>query len=51
MNKVRRVMKDIYGLRIQDNPPMTDFESMRMICSESFTDANEWVLLTEEAKK
>ena len=44
-------MKDSYGLMIQDNPPMTDFEPMRMIFSESFTDANEWVPLTEEAKK
>jgi benzoyl-CoA reductase subunit C len=51
MNKVRRVMKDIYEFRKQDNPPITGTEAMYMTCAQFFTDAREFLEVAEEVKK
>lgn len=50
MNKVRRVMKEIYEFRKQANPPITGLESMYMTCSQFFTDAREWLPVAEKVK-
>jgi benzoyl-CoA reductase subunit C len=51
MNKARRVMKDIYEFRKQDNPPITGTEAMYMTCAQFFTDAREFLEVAEEVKK
>jgi benzoyl-CoA reductase subunit C len=48
MNKSRRVMKEIYEFRKQENPPITGAEAMYMSCAQFFTDAKEF---TEVAEK
>lgn len=48
MNDVRRVMKEIYGFRKQDNPPILGSEAMVMSCSQFFTDAREWLPAARE---
>ncbi|MGD9212492.1 MAG: 2-hydroxyacyl-CoA dehydratase, partial [Desulfobacteraceae bacterium] len=47
MNRVRKVMKRIYELRKQDNPPITGLEAMYMTCAQFFTDAREWLPVAE----
>lgn len=51
MNKVRRIMQDIYEFRKNDLPPISGLESMYMCCSQFFVDAREWLIVAEEAKK
>jgi benzoyl-CoA reductase subunit C len=43
MNDVRRVMKDIYEFRNQQNPPITGIEAMCMVCFQFFTEPREWL--------
>jgi len=51
MNKVRRVMKEIYEFRKEDNPPITGTEAMYMTCAQFFTDAREFLPVAEEVKR
>lgn len=51
MNALRRVMKEIYAFRKQDNPPLTGLEAMYMVCSSFFTDAREWLPVAEEVRE
>ncbi|MBW2057395.1 MAG: 2-hydroxyacyl-CoA dehydratase [Deltaproteobacteria bacterium] len=51
MNRVRRVMKEIYELRKDDNPPITGEEAMYMTCAQFFTDAREFLPVAEEVKR
>lgn len=51
MNKVRRVMKEIYEFRKEDNPPITGTEAMYMTCAQFFTDAREFLPVAEKVKR
>jgi len=51
VNSARRVMKEIYEFRKQDDPPITGEEAMYMTCAHFFTDAREFVPVAEEVKK
>ena len=51
MNNARRVMKEIYEFRKQDNPPITGTEAMYMTCAQFFTDAREFTEVAEQVKK
>ena len=51
MNDVRRVMKEIYEFRKQENPPITGTEAMYMTCAQFFTDAREFLEVAEKVKE
>lgn len=51
MNNVRKVMKEIYEFRKQENPPITGTEAMYMTCAQFFTDAREFIEVAEQVKK
>jgi benzoyl-CoA reductase subunit C len=51
MNDARRVMKDIYEFRKQDNPPITGTEAMYMTCAQFFTDAREFTEVAKQVKE
>jgi len=51
MNNARRVMKEIYEFRKEDNPPITGTEAMYMTCAQFFTDARKFMPVAEEVKK
>jgi len=51
MNDVRRVMKEIYEFRKQDNPPITGTEAMYMTCAAFFTDAREFTEVAKQVKE
>ena len=51
MNRVRRVMKEIYEFRKQEHPPITGTEIIYMTCSQFFTDAREWIPVAEAARE
>ena len=51
MNDARRVMKDIYEFRKQENPPITGTESMYMTCANFFMDSREFTELANEVKE
>ncbi len=51
MNKVRRVMKEIYEFRKQPNPPITGAEAMYMVCAQFFVDAQEFTEVAEKVKE
>jgi benzoyl-CoA reductase subunit C len=48
VNKARRLMKEIYEFRKQDNPPITGAEAMYMVCAYFFTDASEFIEVAEK---
>ena len=50
MNDARRVMKEIYEFRKEDNPPITGAEAMYMTCAQFFTDAREFLEVAEKVK-
>ena len=51
MNDARRVMKEIYEFRKEDNPPITGAEAMYMTCAQFFTDAREFLEVAEKVKE
>jgi benzoyl-CoA reductase subunit C len=51
MNNARRLMKEIYEFRKQDNPPITGTEAMYMTCAQFFMDAREFVELAKQVKE
>ncbi len=51
MNDARRVMKEIYDFRKQENPPITGTEAMYMTCAQFFTDAREFVEVARKVKE
>ncbi len=51
VNKVRRMMKEIYEYRKQDDPPLTGADAMHLVCSQFFTDAREWLPVAAEVKR
>jgi len=51
MNDARRIMKEIYEFRKQDDPPITGTEAMYMTCAQFFTDAREFVKVAEKVKE
>ncbi len=48
LNKVRKLLKDIYQFRKIQTPPITGVESIYLCCSQFLMDANQWL---EEANK
>jgi len=51
MNDVRRVMKEIYEFRKEENPPITGTEAMYMTCAQFFTDARDFLKVAEKVKE
>jgi len=51
VNKVRRVLKEVYEFRKLDSPSLTGVDAMYMTCSQFFTDAREWLPVAEELKQ
>jgi len=51
MNSVRRIMKEIYEFRKQDDPPLTGTEAMYMTCAQFFVDAREFLPVAEKVKE
>ncbi|MBI4295599.1 MAG: 2-hydroxyacyl-CoA dehydratase [Chloroflexi bacterium] len=47
MNKNRRLMKEVYELRKQANPPVTGVEAMKMVIASQFSDKREHSKLIE----
>lgn len=51
MNRNRRLMREIYELRKQPDPPMTGLEAMYMVVSSQMIDKTEHSNILEETKK
>ncbi|MBI5360844.1 MAG: benzoyl-CoA reductase, bzd-type, subunit N [Planctomycetes bacterium] len=51
VNTNRRLMRQVYDLRKQDNPPMTGLEAMYMVVSSQMTDKNDHSKLLEKILK
>lgn len=51
VNANRRLMRKVYDLRKQDNPPMTGLEAMYMVVSSQMTDKNDHNKLLEKILK
>ena len=51
MNDVRRVMKEIYEFRKEENPPITGTEAMYMTCAQFFTHPGDFLEVAEKVKE